>query len=234
MVLHSELVHCTALIRCRKLRQVMDQLQFLINPRRSFKKPQTLRRFDELMRFVAALSSLQASGDFWRCCSVWDFFGGGLNQSIIWCWMLRWRHKLGCLNHLNLPTSGGRGRVYLSLLQWSAWPSSAPNILTNPVIHKHSGEWEKLSLPPAWTNISSRLVAVTVSLCCLSAQGNSWVETRGGGAPLRCCSSAGPSQLLHCSPFPPSGTRVRSRIPGPSAYLYRAPTILNCYFLFHA
>lgn len=54
-----------------------------------------------------------------------------------WCWMVRTQSEIPLLSShfLNLPRCGRNARVYLSLLRWSAWPSSAARIETS-----HSGE----------------------------------------------------------------------------------------------
>lgn len=148
-------------------------------------------------------------------------------------------------HHLNLPSSGRRVRVYLSLLQWSAWPSSAPHTLrrTHSFTSTQGGSANLCSLQHAWTHLHvptlSKLRVLlslsTVSLFCPSIQRDSGVEEGGGGGGLRCCSSAGPtSQLPHCSPSPPSGKLIRSRVPGPSAWALppNHPTSMSFYFWF--
>lgn len=74
------------------------------------------------MRRVAAFLLRMTLSCLWSRSSVWDFLCTKSSKS-----------KAECCGHslrplfLNLPRYGRNARVYLSLLQWSAWPSSAPH-----------------------------------------------------------------------------------------------------------
>lgn len=68
---------------------------------------------------------------FRRCSSVCDFLWRRTESKHQLMVSAEIRTQSGipplCAHLLNLPSSGRRVLVYLSLLQWSAWPSSAPH-----------------------------------------------------------------------------------------------------------
>lgn len=97
----------------------------------------------------------------------------------------------------------------------------------NPFIHIHIGGSAKLcSVQHAWINLqvhtppqlssASLCHCPLVSVLCPSVHWDSGFE---GRLVSDVCSSAGPtSQLLRCSPSPPSGKLICSRVLGPSAW----------------
>lgn len=201
----------------------------------SFKNPQNpcgSRSVDVVRRLRFAYrkdDSRPVSGDALQFVT---FFGGGLNQSII-CWMLRRGHRLGSL--LWAPTisccQASRGG-YMFIFRSSSGPHDPVHQHTHwrQPIHSHPhgrlrkscalcsmhGEICRFTL---LLNLVQRpSVSVHRSVCfCPSVHWDSGFE---GRLVSDVCLSAGPtSQLLHCSPSPPSGKLICSRVLGPSAWM---------------
>ncbi len=165
-------------------------------------------------------------------------FGGGLNQSIIWCWKpmdsgwdpsserppsqpAKQREEGACLSF---------APPVVRMTQFSATHTHTHTHWDEP-IHTHPGglseplrsaaRMDKSACPhllqneASWSHCQSVLSVAPAGLWgCVCGGGD-------GGGGLRCCSSAGPtSHLPHCSPSPPSGKLIRSRVPGPSAWMH--------------
>ena len=165
------------------------------------------------MRRVAALlpTDAAAAGDpvpilkllFCLRCSFYSMIDA-------WCWMIWTLCEIPPLitHFLNLPRCGRNARVYLSLLGWSAWPSSQRTHRKLTLWRGRAIHSEHLCRTRGWIRtiaLSSHCASCSDHLSAvLDRPAGLWGRQVRGGGGLRCFSAGPTSQPPHCSSSPPS------------------------------